>query len=394
MFCSKCGAQMQESDKFCPACGAPNAKMARLGQEPSQASVAAGQTAAGATQQAPTNGQAAYGAGFPQAGAPGFPTKGCLSQAFDDITKVPGAFQRVLQIAFLPGVIAVVSVIALIVPVIGWVVCPIGLLLSAAAGICANGYAIEWGRELSRGRGFDRGGSILKTSLFSLGFFSGSLSSIIGLLAFVPLLIGYLVVIFGGGAGVLFIASGYQGSYYSSQLGALLGLGIILFFVLVLVTVVLSILLSMFSDAAVMHLAVTGRVESAFALGKVWKPFKQQMGALFCASILPGIIVGVVVAIIDLILFAIAGGIFASWYRNTLYGDSLGTFISLVPLLVVVAAIVFVSCCSGAFASVLKYRAVGYWAQRHASDWTHEGDEDYTFTLSGAGLGPSTDTVR
>lgn len=43
----------------------------------------------------------------------------------------------------------------------------------------------------------------------------------------------------------------------------------------------------MFGDAAVMHFAVAGRVESAFSLEKVWKSYKANLGKLFCASILP-----------------------------------------------------------------------------------------------------------
>ena len=45
--------------------------------------------------------------------------KGCMAQAFNDMLKVPGALVRVCQIAFLPALICVVSVLVLFIPVIG-----------------------------------------------------------------------------------------------------------------------------------------------------------------------------------------------------------------------------------------------------------------------------------
>lgn len=51
----------------------------------------------------------------PVANAP----KGCVAQAFQDMTKTPGVLQRVCQIAFLPALICVVSVLVLFIPVIG-----------------------------------------------------------------------------------------------------------------------------------------------------------------------------------------------------------------------------------------------------------------------------------
>ena len=94
MFCSQCGAPMGDNDKFCGACGAPNA---------------------GAAASAPQ--------GQPQQFVPQPPvanaSKGCVAQAFEDMTKTPGVLQRVCQIAFLPALICVVSVLVLFIPVIG-----------------------------------------------------------------------------------------------------------------------------------------------------------------------------------------------------------------------------------------------------------------------------------
>ena len=43
-------------------------------------------------------------------------SKGCVAQAFEDMTKTPGVLQRVCQIAFLPALICVVSVLVLFIP--------------------------------------------------------------------------------------------------------------------------------------------------------------------------------------------------------------------------------------------------------------------------------------
>mgnify|MGYP006920765055 CR=1 FL=1 len=75
---------MGDNDKFCGACGAPNAGAA---------------------------GPAPQSQGQPQQFVPQPPvtnaSKGCVAQAFEDMTKTPGVLQRVCQIAFLPALICV-----------------------------------------------------------------------------------------------------------------------------------------------------------------------------------------------------------------------------------------------------------------------------------------------
>ena len=105
MFCSQCGAPMGDNDKFCGVCGAPNAGAA---------------------------GPAPQGQPQPQQFVPQPPVanapKGCVVQAFQDMTKTPGVLQRVCQIAFLPALICVVSVLVLFIPVIGGIAAAIGFL--------------------------------------------------------------------------------------------------------------------------------------------------------------------------------------------------------------------------------------------------------------------------
>ena len=85
MFCSQCGAPMGDNDKFCGVCGAPNAGAA---------------------------GPAPQGQPQPQQFVPQPPVanapKGCVAQAFEDMTKTPGVLQRVCQIAFLPALVSAI----------------------------------------------------------------------------------------------------------------------------------------------------------------------------------------------------------------------------------------------------------------------------------------------
>ena len=130
MFCSQCGAPMGDNDKFCGVCGAPNTEAPH---------VAAGSVPQGQPQPQP------FVAPQPAMNVP----KGCMAQAFNDMIKVPGALVRVCQIAFLPALICVVSVLVLFIPVIGGIAAAIGFLLAYVASVCGAGFAIEWGRDLS-----------------------------------------------------------------------------------------------------------------------------------------------------------------------------------------------------------------------------------------------------
>lgn len=58
-----------------------------------------------------------------------------------------------------------------------------------------------------------------------------------------------------------------------------------------------------------MHFAVTGRVESAFSLDKVWAAFKHNKTKLFCASFLPEFLTGLVANVVTWILTFVFGTI-------------------------------------------------------------------------------------
>lgn len=362
MFCSQCGAPMGDNDKFCGACGAPNTAVK-----------AAGPTPQGQPQPQP------FVAPQPAMNVP----KGCMAQAFNDMIKVPGALIRVCQIACLPALICIVSGLVLFIPVIGGIAAAIGFLLAYVASVCGAGFAIEWGRDLSLkdNNGMER--PLLRSTSFGLGIFSSVITGVLEIVAVIPVIGVVLSVIES-------VVIGAVGSYYyygSSALEvALIGSMGLLFFAMI-VSLVLGVLFKMFGDAAVMHFAVAGRVESAFSLEKVWKSYKANLGKLFCASILPELLTGIVSNIITGIFIAIFGaiatfGMYSYYYRPSgLEAIIGGGGITLILFLMIIA---FVAVFFNVFGKMLKYRAVGYWAARHASEWADEDTDDVlTFVLPG-----------
>lgn len=421
MFCRKCGARLEDNAKFCTKCGAavvtneaaPESSAPASKPEPAPAPQAQptqqvpptqqGQPTQQAqpTQQVPPQSWSQPTQQVPPMQQPSFNgpvyAKGCLAQAFEDMTKIKGVFGRVCQIAFLPAAIALVSILVLIIPVIGWLACPVGLVIAAIASFCGSGYAIEWGRDLSRGKGFDIKKPLLRTSVLSLGVFKDTLVGILTIVAWVPFIV--LVIISAVSAGSL--ALGAIGSYsygYSSAGNSFAGVLVLLIIVALIAGVILSIILNMVGNATVMHLAVTGRVESALSLGKVWKCCKKELGKLFCATILPEILVGLVSSIISWVLtfifsFIIGVMVGGYGYYGYDYGYSSNGILGILAVgggiaIFFLMLLVFVSVFSGVFGQMLKFRALGHWAARYAEDWTHESDDDYAFYLPGeAGYG-------
>ena len=354
MFCSQCGAPMGDSDKFCSVCGAPNA---------------------GAASSAP------QGQPQPQQLVPqpvmNVP-KGCTAQAFEDMTKTPGVLQRVCQIAFLPALICVVSVLVLFIPVIGGIAAAIGFLAAYVASVCGAGFGIEWGRDLSLkiDDGMDR--PLMRSTSFGLGVFSSVISAVLEVIAAIPVIGVALSLV----EGVVIGAAGSYSYYGSYALEAALFGSLVL---ALIVTVVLAVFFKMFADIAVMHFAVTGRVESAFSLDKVWAAFKNNKTKLFCASFLPEFLTGLVANVVTWILTFVFGtiasvGMYSYYYRPTAIEALVtGGGITLVLLLVLTA---FVTVFLAVFGKMLKHRAVGYWVARYASEWADEDKDDVlTFVL-------------
>lgn len=359
MFCSHCGAPMGDNDKFCSACGAPNAGAA--------SSVPQGQP------------QPQQLVPQPVMNVP----KGCTAQAFEDMTKTPGVLQRVCQIAFLPALICVVSVLVLFIPVIGGIAAAIGFLAAYVASVCGAGFGIEWGRDLSLkiDDGMDR--PLMRSTSFGLGVFSSVISAVLEVIAAIPVIGVALSLV----EGVVIGAAGSYSYYGSYALEAALFGSLGLLVLALIVTVILGVFFKMFADIAVMHFAVTGRVESAFSLDKVWAAFKNNKTKLFCASFLPEFLTSLVSNVVTWILTAVFGAIAGFGAYNYYYrpkgieaivagGDDI---LSLVLFLVLIA---FVTVFLVVFGKMLKHRAVGYWVARYASEWADEDKDDVlTFVL-------------
>lgn len=357
MFCSHCGAPMGDNDKFCSACGAPNAGAA--------SSVPQGQP------------QPQQLVPQPVMNAP----KGCTAQAFEDMTKTPGVLQRVCQIAFLPALICVVSVLVLFIPVIGGIAAAIGFLAAYVASVCGAGFGIEWGRDLSLkiDDGMDR--PLMRSTSFGLGVFSSVISAVLEVIAAIPVIGIALSLV----EGVVIGAAGSYTYYGSYALEAALFGSLGLLVLALIVTVVLGVFFKMFADIAVMHFAVTGRVESAFSLDKVWAAFKNNKTKLFCASFLPEFLTGLVSNVVTWILTAVFGaiagfGAYSYYYRpKGIEAIVAGGGVMLVLFLVLIA---FVTVFLAVFGKMLKHRAVGYWVARYASEWADEDKDDVlTFVL-------------
>ena len=353
MFCSQCGAPMGDNDKFCGVCGAPNTEVKAAGPAP--------------------QGQSQPQQFVPQPPVANAP-KGCVAQAFQDMTKTPGVLQRVCQIAFLPALICVVSVLVLFIPVIGGIAAAIGFLAACVASVCGSGFGIEWGRDLSLkiDDGMDR--PLMRSTSFGLGV-------VLEIIAAIPVIGVVLSLV----ESVVIGAAGSYSYYGSSALETALFGSLGLLVLAMIATAVLGVFFKMFADIAVMHFAVTGRVESAFSLDKVWAAFKNNKTKLFCASFLPEFLTGLVANVVTWILTAVFGaiasvGMYSYYYRPTgIEAIVTGGGISLVLFLVLIA---FVTVFLTVFGKMLKHRAVGYWVARYASEWADEDKDDVlTFVL-------------
>ena len=363
---------MGDNDKFCGVCGAPNV---------------------GAAASAPQ--------GQPQQFVPQPPmntSKGCVAQAFEDMTKTPGVLQRVCQIAFLPALICVVSVLVLFIPVIGGIAAAIGFLAAYVASVCGSGFGIEWGRDLSLkiDDGMDR--PLMRSTSFGLGVFSSVISVVLEVIAAIPVIGVVLSLV----EGVVIGAAGSYSYYGSYALEAALFGSLGLLVLALIASAILGVFFKMFADIAVMHFAVTGRVESAFSLDKVWAAFKHNKTKLFCASFLPEFLTGLVSNAITWILTAVFGaiagiGAYGYYYRPT--GIEAIVTAGGVTLVLFLVLIAFVTVFLTVFGKMLKHRAVGYWAARYASEWADEDKDDVlTFVLPGekkpapAGFNPTAAT--
>ncbi len=212
------------------ATGAPVATGTADGQAAHAAASAA--TASGASA------SAADAAGAAAAGAAAEPVTfpvykhGCLAQAWDDITESEGWAKRILLLGLVN-----------LVPVLNFFV---------------QGFAMQWARQLPIDKVEGMPAKIFRDGAFVQGFYGFVITLVVGVVsAIVAGVFGFVPV-----------------------LGALVG-------------VAASLLLSMFRVLATMRVAIAQSLAPGFDVKALWGAvFTNRFGKLFCATLLPGIIVG------------------------------------------------------------------------------------------------------
>lgn len=305
--------------------------------------------------------------------APASRAKGCLAQAIDDAVGGACRLRRIVRSALFPTAVAAASVLAFSLPVAGTVIGPVGLACSVVLLLCCGGYGVAWGRELSAPHGFDADAPVARTSLLSLGFFGGALHLVAVVVSAIPGLIAWALSFLGIGLGATLLWDSYGVGF--SVFGTVVSLiaGVISIALHVL-AIGLAVVLTMFTDAMTMHLVVTGRLESAFSLAGVLAVFRKEPGKLFCASVVPGLaaIAAVMLGNLALSLVSDALDVLPFGMVGTGLFDPIGGLGANVVLAALVGLAAFCVSCG----SIVRYRAVGYWAQRFAPSWKDETEHD------------------
>lgn len=372
MYCGSCGARIEPQQGVCPVCGAPCSGLPDW-------SVSA---------------DGAYGQGPGATGMPPSPMptpvaadrpKGCLACALDDATATPYALRRTLHMASVPAAISFVAVLSGCLPVAGALVRPAGLACALAAMVCCTGYGMAWGRSLLGGQGIEGISSPLRASLLSLGFFGVAIGLLCSLIVFIPSIIMAALGLAGGmlGASISLVLSDVFAA--GAALAAVVT-GIVTA-LLVVLTVVLNVVALAMADTLTMHLATTGRMESLFSVRRVFGPIKGHLPALLCASALPMLAAAGVIAVVAAIAIALADAASSYPFSIVRYlgvGGAVGLIFDggllSTLLLALVAAVASFAL---AAASMVRLRAMGYWAQRFAPSWAREPIEDWEVPIPG-----------
>ncbi len=243
--------------------------------------------------------------------------KGCFASAWEDVRSSKGWVGK----SFLLGLIYLI-------PILNFVVA---------------GYAMRWGRKAMFGNREPLPKEIFADNSFVTGFYWCVLSLVFGivtcfasfLLAFVPF-IGLLAII-------AFLIFG-----------------------------------SMFIYACGMRIALSGRLEAGFNFSTVWPAYKKGLGSLFCASMLPSIVIGLIVAVVESIIafiaFIVLGVSVAPLISSSYYYSSSQAIISalapsIIPLTILFLVLIYFALVATSAVELISWRAMGYWAARNASEW-------------------------
>ena len=301
MYCAHCGKMNVEGSVFCADCGH------RLTH--------AADTVSGGSVHV----------------APEFHTqKGCVGQAWSDITGSPNWVKRVLTLMVMNCV-----------PVLN---------------LFVSGYSFQWGAEAASG----------KPKPLEKGTFSKK-TFVLGLIALL--------------------------------LGILLSMGVFPFavfsfipFVGIILMVVANWFATAFCYLSMIRVGVVGKLGAAFDLSELFRTYRKNLGGLFAAAVVPGLIACVIVVVIAVILLFIAwaGGAAAfgssaypSYSYDYMYGYDYsygyGSYSSPYAILaflggftVGVIFIIALALFLGGLANLWSMRAVGHWVKRNAPQWASE----------------------
>lgn len=301
------------------------------------AAASTAQGVAGSAATAAANGSVA---GVPSAAAPASAASdadftvykhGCLAQAWDDITESEGWVKRILLLGLVN-----------MVPILNFFV---------------EGFAMQWARQLPLDKVEGMPTKIFRDGAFVQGFYAFVVALVVGIVSSVV-------------AGVL---------GFVPVLGALAGIAV-------------ALLLSMFKTLSVMRIAISQNLSSGFDVKAIWKAlFTNRFGKLFCATLLPGIIVGAASAFVCgsvLVVFglnsitSLADSIQYAQQMEQMaqmnpmmqmfgYGNPwpsvVGQAMGLVPLFFVVYLIAMFL---AALSTVLTLRATSHYVTRYQHDWS------------------------
>jgi hypothetical protein len=246
--------------------------------------------------------------------------KGCVSQAWSDIVSSPNWVKRILLLMVMNCV-----------PILD---------------LYAGGYTLQWGSDAARG----------KAGSLPVGSFDRKTI----LLGLVPFLLTILL---------------------------LLGVTVLLLFCVIpilgyIICFVGIVMANAFYYMALLRVGATGKVASAFDLSELFRAYRKNLGGLVFATLIPGILGGLVVTVIVLIIITIVTLLnyptFAnmSSYTQLYFANNplelLGFSVSFLIAFVLAVLIAFLV---QGFVDLWTMRAVGHWVNRTVPEWAAEAAE-------------------
>lgn len=328
MFCVSCGSQNEDGRAACWQCGAPLELRQPVPAAPAPQMYGQQNGFNQAPQGGGNSGQQMQGVYSPQGqpvpqgvvSAPPVYQEGCVSAAWKDIKGTPGWIRKILLLGLMNCV-----------PILNFAVV---------------GYGLQWGRSLVFGERGKMPTSVFGDRTFSIGFFA----ALFGVIAY-------------------FI------------LGMAMGLlGMVTFGIATFAFPVIAVFAQMFINVCLARMAVMERFSAGFELSQVWWVYKRSLGSLFCATVVPSLLTGLIAMALYVVIALVFGllgfgGIMMLSFPSeglssagaTLLGGTVlgGTFV-----LGVIGLLIFLF--AGACGLVITYRAMGHLIARVAPEWAAE----------------------